>query len=46
MLAAVPALSPGGIVAYLAIMATIILGLWLMRLRTGKGLAEAEQHVS
>ena len=36
-LAAVPALSPGGIAAYLTLMATILSGLWLIRLRTGRG---------
>ncbi|MBX9616405.1 MAG: YeeE/YedE family protein [Caulobacteraceae bacterium] len=45
VLAAVPALSPGGIAAYLTMMATILSGLWLIRLRTGRGRVEAERQV-
>ena len=45
VLAAIPALSPGGIAAYLVITVTIFLGLWLIRLRVGRGLEDAEGRV-
>ncbi len=45
VLAAVPALSPGGIAAYLTMMATILSGLWLIRLRTGRDRVGAERQV-
>ena len=45
VLAAVPALSPGGIAAYLTMTATIIFGLWLVSLRPGRRPVDAERPV-
>ena len=45
VLAAVPALSPGGIAAYLTMTATIMLGLWLVSLRPGRRPVDAERPV-
>ncbi len=45
VLAAIPALSPGGIAAYLVITLTIFFGLWLIRLRVGPGPEDAEGRV-
>ncbi|MFA4938875.1 YeeE/YedE thiosulfate transporter family protein [Brevundimonas sp.] len=45
VLAAIPALSPGGIAAYLVITMTIIVGLWFKRLRSARdGQIEADRQ--